>query len=107
MVGFIGFLEFQKVKVSFNLWFEVEAVINEMTVIWNKILFLYLGHGLWRVHPAASFKGKGTGDSTLNQLVFFFDSNCLLVNFILIYKCSSSFLKGDVRYFIAAILLSE
>ena len=107
MVGFIGFLEFQNVKVSFNLWFEVETVINEMTVIWTKILFLYLGHGLWRVYPAASFKGKRTGDSTLNQLAFFFDSNCLLVNFIPIYKYSSSFLKGAVRYFIAAILLSE
>ena len=107
MVGFIGFLEFQNVKVSFNLWFEVETVINEMTVIWNKILFLYLGHGLWRVYPAVSFKGKGTGDSTLNQLVFFFDSNCLLVNFIPIYKYSSSFLKGDVQYFITAIFLSE
>ena len=85
MVGFIGFLEFQNVKVSFNWWFKVATVLNEMTVIWNKKLVLYFGHGLWRVYAAASLKGKGTGDSNLNQLVFFFASDCLLIVFIAIY----------------------
>ena len=105
MVGFIRLLEFQNVKISFNWWFKVTTVSNEITVIWNKILVLHLVHGLWRVYPATSFKEKETGDSTLNQLVFFFDSDCLLVIFIPIYIAYLS--SKDIWYFIAAILLLE
>ena len=61
MVGFIGFLEFRNVKVSFNWWFKVTTVANEMTVICNKILVFHFVHGLWRVYPAARFKEKETG----------------------------------------------